>query len=439
LIRRGQDAALVRALGTLGLAANIVNITVGGGIFRLPASVASVLGASAPAAYVLCAVVMGLMVLCFAEAGSRVTLTGGVYAYTEVAFGPFVGFLAGVLLWAGMTAAIAAVASFFADALGALVPALGTPLARDLLLVVVLALLARLNAAGVRGANRFNVLMTVAKLAPLLLFIAVGATAMHASNLAWPSAPAPRNVARASAVLIFAFMGVESALVPSGEVRDPARTVPRAIFLATAAITVLYLAIQVVAQGILGASLAAQKTPLAQAAAAVAGGAGSNVILIGSIVSMFGYVSGMTLAVPRMLFAFARDGFLPAPLAAVHPRTRTPHVAIAVQTALVAALAVSGSFEKLAIIGDGSILLVYLACCAAVLALRRRDVRESAEPFRPPAGGAVPVLAMLAVLWLLTGLSAGEWRALVLVVLAAGVAYAVTRTSRRAAAVVRAT
>ncbi len=310
--RAHSDTALLRALGVWGLAANIVNVTVGGGIFRLPASAASVLGAAAPVSYLLCAAVMGLIVLCFAEAGSRVSLTGGLYAYVRVAFGPLAGFLVGVMLWVGTTAAMAAISSFFADALVALVPAIGAGAGgRTIAITAMLVLFAALNVAGVSGANRFNVVMTVAKLLPLLALVVVGVRAMQSANLTWTSSPKAGDLARTSAVLIFAFLGVESALVPSGEVRDPARTVPRAIFIAMAGITLLYLGIQIVAQGILGSALAGQKTPLAEAAAVAMGAPGRTLILAGSVISMFGYVSGMTLAVPRMLFAFGRDGFLP--------------------------------------------------------------------------------------------------------------------------------
>jgi basic amino acid/polyamine antiporter, APA family len=427
-----NDGSLVRAFGTWALAASIVNLTIGGGIFRLPASAAGALGSAAPVAYLVCAVAMGLIVLCFAEAGSRVSLTGGLYAYVEVAFGPLVGFLTGVMLWAGLTAATAAVASFFADALGVLIPSVASGVARNATLVAILGSLAALNFAGVRGASRFNAVMTVAKLLPLVALIAVGAAAIHRENLVWTTSPAPRDVARASAVLIFAFLGVESALVPSGEVKDPSRTVPRAIFIAMLGVTVLYLAVQVVAQGILGASLAGQKAPLAEAAAVVLGGPGRTLILVGSAISMFGHVSGMTLSVPRMLFAFGRDGFLPSQLARVHEQHRTPWVAILVQTAIVMGLAVSGSFEKLAIIANGSILLVYAACCTAVLELRRRGVRESGTPFRVPLAGAVPLLAIAAIVWLLKSLTGNEWKALLVVIVVAIVIYGASLPSRRA-------
>jgi len=221
--------------------------------------------------------------------------------------------------------------------------------------------------------------------------------------------------------------------VPSGEVKDPSRTIPRAIFTAMLAITVLYLAIQLVAQGILGASLATQKTPLAEAAAVAMGPAGRSLILIGSAISMFGYVSGMTLAVPRMLFAFGRDGFLPAQLAAVHPRFKTPYVAIAVQALIVIVLATSGSFERLAIIANGSILLVYAMCCVAVYELRRRGVQQAGAPFRVPLASVIPAMSLLIIAWLLTSLTLQEWEALLIVVALAVVVYFASLTSRRAA------
>jgi amino acid transporter len=431
--RRRSDDSLVRALGTWGLAAGIVNLTVGGGIFRLPASAAATLGSAAPIAYLVCAAAMGLIVLCFAEAGSRVSLTGGLYAYVEVAFGPLIGFLSGVMLWVGISFATAAVSSFFADALGALVPQLAAPSARTATLIIILTALAALNVAGVRGANRFNVAMTIAKLLPLGLLIVAGLASMKTSNLAWRTVPATGDIARASTVLIFAFLGIESALAPSGEVRDSARTVPRAIFIAMIVVTLLYLTIQVVVQGILGAALADQKTPLAEAAAVALGSAGRLIILIGSILSMFGYISGMTLAAPRMLYAFARDGFLPNPIASVHPRFRTPYMAIALQTALVTALALTGTFEKLAIIANGSVLLMYAACCVAVVELRRRKVQESGTPFRVPFAAAIPVLAVVIIIWLLTSLTPSEWKGLLAVIGGALVVYAASFPSRRAA------
>jgi amino acid transporter len=424
---RWADGSLVRTLGVWGLAASIVNVTIGGGIFRLPASVAGILGTAAPLAYLVCAVAMGLIVLCFAEAGSRVSLTGGLYAYIEIGLGPLVGFICGALLWAGMTFALAAVSSFLADALAALFPAIAS--ARRLVLAGILTALAILNIAGVRGASRFNSVMTVAKLLPLLIFVVVGLGSLRAENVEFHAAPA-NGVARASILLMFAFLGVESALVPSGEVVDPSRTVPRAIFLAMTGVSVIYILIQLVAEGVLGSALASQETPLAAAAQVAMGSAGRQMILVGSTISMFGYVSGMTLAVPRALYAFGRDGYLPRAVAAVHPRFRTPHIAIAIEMLVVIVLAVTGTFERLAIIANGSILLVYVAACVAVLELRRRNVRAGGTPFRLPAVAVVPLLAIGVIVWMLTSLDGREWAGMGILVVIAMIVFAVTRPSR---------
>lgn len=422
---------LVRALGVWGLAASIVNVTIGGGIFRLPSGVAQTLGTAAPVAYVVCALAMGLIVLCFAEAGSRVALTGGPYAYVEVAFGPFAGFAAGVLLWAVGTFALAAVSTVFADSVGALVPALKGGAARLAVLVGTFALLAGVNVRGVRQGTAVNAVATVAKLLPLLLLLAVGAFAAKGANLAWHGAPPAATVARSSILLIFAFAGIESALVPSGEVKEVARTIPRAIALAMVTVTLLYIGLHLVAQGVLGDRLAGSPTPLADAAAAVLGPWGRSLMLVGAVVSMFGYVSGMTLAVPRALFALGRDGFLPRQVAAVHPRFHTPWVAIAVQAVITCALAASGTFEKLAILANVSTLLVYAACCLAAWELRRRDVRAGGIPFRVPAAAVVPFVALAVIAWLLTSITLREWAVVGAVVAFAVVVYFATAGSRR--------
>lgn len=429
--QRTGDGALLRAIGGWALTAGIVNVTIGGGIFRLPAGAAAVLGSSAPIAYIVCAVAMGLIVLCFADAGSRVPLTGSVYAYVEVAFGPCAGFITGVMLWVGVTLAVAAVSAFMADSLGALLPVLAPPGRRALVLVLVLAALTVLNIRGVRQASRFNTVMTIAKLVPLGLLIVGGAFAVHAENLRWTRLPAPGDVARASTLLLFAFLGVETALVPGGEVRDPARTVPRAIFAAMAIVTTIYLSVHLVTQGILGAALSVQPTPLATAGGVAFGAWGRLLILVGSTISMFGYVSGMMLAVPRMLFAFARDGFLPARLATVHPHLRTPAWAIGVQSVIVITLALSGGFEKLAILANGSILPVYAACCVAAWELRRRGVQGAGPAFEIRGGAVVPWLALGVVLWLLFSLQRNEWLSLAVVAVGSALYYAMLSSRRR--------
>ena len=429
-----RDGQLVRAIGTWGLAASIVNVTVGGGIFRLPGSpdVSGRLGAAAPLAYLACALVMGLVVLCIAQAGSRISLTGGPYAYVEATFGRYVGFLVGVLLWVIGATAIPSVAGLFADAGASLVPAIGTLGGRALFIGVIFAAVAWINVRGVKQGTWLNVVLTVAKLVPLALLLAGGIAVADSANLRWERGmPAMSDLARASVILVFAYAGVESALVPSGEVRDSARTVPRAVFLAMGIVTLLYIGLQVAAQGVLGPALPGSATPLADAAGRVFGAWGVVLISSGFMISAFGYLSGMMLAVPRALFAFARDGILPRPLAAVHPRFHTPWVAIVAQSTLCWALAVLNSFETLAIIANVSAALVYIGCAAAAWKLSRGPTPLNADAFRIPGGALVPVLAIVALAFLLSAVTVREWSVLVIVVVVASVLYLVTTKKQR--------
>jgi amino acid transporter len=264
----------------------------------------------------------------------------------------------------------------------------------------------------------------------LLLLIAAGLFAVDRRNLVWTATPRASGVARASMFLLFAFAGIESALVPSGEVRNPARTVPRAIFVAMAAVTLIYLLIQVVAQGTLGSALLGTPTPLADAAGRVFGPWGVALLSAAVILSTLGYLSGMMLAIPRALYAFARDGFLPSRLGAVHPRFRTPHVAIGVQAAVVLVLALTSGFERLAVIANSATLLVYLACCVAAWELRRRDVRGAGAPFQVPGAAVVPVLACIVIAVLLSSVTLREWSVLVAVVALASAVFVATRGRR---------
>jgi len=388
------------------------------------------LGATAPIAYVLCAIAMGLIVSCLAEAGSRVSMTGGPYAYIEVAFGPLPGFLAGFLLWMLLTFAMAAVATVLVASLGALVPALASRGSSAAVLVAIYAVFATINILGVALGARVNSALTVAKILPLLLLIAGGIFAIDPDNLAITNLPDMPTLARSSILLIFAFAGIEAALVPGGEVKEPARTVPRAIFVAMAAITVLYASLQFVAQGVLGPALATSKAaPLAEAAGVALGGWARTLLLIGAVLSMLGHAGAMILVTPRTLFAFARDGFLPSALARLHPVHRSPVAAILLQCAIVLVLAITSTFERLAILANLSTLVLYGACCLATWRLRRRDVQAGGIPFRVPAPTLVIVLALVVIGWMLTSVTLAEWTAFAIGVGVAGGIFLLRRRS----------
>ena len=394
---KAKDALLSRELGVRQLAAVIFNYTVGSGIFVLPAVVAAQLGPSAIVAYLVCAFIMALSVICFAEAGSRVSASGGPYGYVETAFGPLAGFLTGVLNLLSAIAAAAAVASAFAASAAALIGT-SSPIVRVFIMAAVLIAAGVINVRSVGGGARLVEVAVAAKLVPLVLFVVVGAAFVRPEFLSWSSSPSLLTIMSTSGVLIFAFMGIEGALQPSGEVRDPSRTVPRAVFLAIAGVVVLYIAIQVVAQGLLGAELPSDRVaPLAQAAAMVVGPAGRTLMLVGATVSMFGFLCGTVLTGPRSLFAFAQAGLAPRALAAVHASRHTPHVAIVVYVAISFGLALSGSFESLLVLTNVSGLLVYIGVAVAAWELRRRDVRAHGAPFIAPGGAVIPVITCVII------------------------------------------
>jgi amino acid transporter len=422
-VTESPDRQLVRAIGTRELTASIINVTIASSIFVMPGTVAEGLGAAAPIAYLVCAALMALIALCFAAAGSRVSLTGGLYAYIEVAFGGFAGFTGGVLYWATACLSVASVATAFAGSVGVFWQSFSAGLPRALLLVALFSMLAVVNVRGIKPGIRLIEAITAAKLLPLLALIAIGVFSLNPEFLTAPL-PTISQVGQVSIVLLFAFVGVEVALTPSGEIRDSASTVPRAILSALSIATLMYLAIQTVAQGVLGPELPMFKeAPLAETAGRLLGNIGRLMLLAGGTISIFGYVAGDMLGTPRALLALARDGVLPRSLARVHPRYHTPAMAIVVYAVIVAALAISSTFERLVIMANVSALLLYLLCVAASYQLQRRDVRMAGAPFNLPGGPAIQLLAAAGIAWLLMQATGREWGVLALVLGAATVYY----------------
>jgi amino acid transporter len=374
-----RDAGLVRAVGPWGLAASIISTVVGAAIFTVPAALAASIGPYAPLAILVCAAAVGAVAICFAEGGSRIPSSGGAYGYIEAAFGPLTGYVAGTLLWFSDVLGCGGVAAALADVVAS---PLTAPLRAPVHLLVIVASIggiALVNVGGIARGVRLVNAATVLKLAPLAVFIVAGATAVHAGNFRAAALPSSAGLGRALILAIFAFMGMETALCASGEVARPARTIPRALTLAMVSVTLLYVGIQVVAQGILGATLASATVPLAAAMARVSP-ALRLLMLTGAAISMFGYLSSDLLASPRILFAFARDGLLPRPLGHVHARTHAPHVAILFYAAFAIVLALTGTFAELAVLSALATAPFYIAGCAAAWCLTRRHTALAGTP-----------------------------------------------------------
>jgi len=375
---------LVRAIGRWSLVALTVNCIIGSGIFGLPAVIAGQLGRWAPIGWIVAAAGVGAIMGCFAEVASRFSEAGGPYVYARAAFGSFVGIETGWLTWLTRLAASAASANLFVDSLGQFLPGVTRGAWRALALTAIVGVLLAINVRGVRSGARTSNVFTVAKLVPLLLLIASGAVFLLSRG--WhPAAAGPRpgETLDSFVLLMFAYGGFESAMIPLGEARDPQRDAPFALGAALACCALVFTSIQIVVMGAIPDPSATAR-PLAAAAQVTMGGAGAVLLTVGALFSTYGLLSANLLNVPRLTYALARQGDFPAFFAATHPRFRTPYISIAIFAALLWALSMAGGFRWNAVLSTVARLFTYAVVCAALPMLRR--TQPGRARFRLPGG-----------------------------------------------------
>jgi APA family basic amino acid/polyamine antiporter len=402
---------LVQGLGLFGLIAATFNCTVGGGIFRLPASVYQIAGQASPLVYLICFTVMLLVATVFIQVGRHIRSSGGPYAYVQPVLGPYAAYLCGVLLWALATFAMAAVAAAYAGFVTTFIPSLSSELGKAAILGTTFSLLIYFNLRGVKAGSAVSIVLSLFKILPLLALIVLGIPEFKTEALQLPENIEWESLSRAAIILVFAFTGVESALIPSGEIQNPEKNLPRAIYIAMGLVLFLYLGVQAVAQSTLGTQMGnainAQQSPLAAAAEVLIGPRGAVLLGIGAVLSTLGYLSAITLSLPRSLFSFAQDGFLPAKLAELDPVTHAPKNAIIAQVIVAFLLAASSLFEKLAVLSNVSALLMYSICAIAAIKVGRRWI---------------PILALLSMGALLLTVSLMEWFSVFgVIILASGI------------------
>ena len=411
------EPTLKREIGATALALNAINLTIGAGIFVLPAIVAENLGPASFIAYILCGILVILIMLCYAEVGSKVTTTGGSYAYVEKAFGPLAGFLINTLFWFGFSSlADAAVINAMTDMLAIWFPVFSITYIRIILFTLLFGLLALINVRGAKQGSQFAVAATILKLTPLILLVLIGLFSISPANLVVTTWPGIKSIGETSLVLVFAFMGIETALGVSGEIKDPKRSIPKGILMGVFGVLLMYLLIQFVAQGVLGNQLPGHKdAPLAALASRLIGPVGGTIILVTSVVSMFGMISGDILASPRLLFAASQDKLLPEFLGRVHPKFTTPYWSIIVYSLVGLIFASSGGFKQLAVLSSSSVLLIYLAVVLATIRLRfmKNSVDETGT-FKIPGGLIIPILAIATICWFLSHITMAEVKAFII-------------------------
>ena len=408
ILRMSQrDAGLLRTIGTRGLTANIINGVIGAGIFAVPGALAACIGPYAPLAFLVCGVAVGAVAICFAEGGSRMPTSGGPYGYVAAVFGPLAGYIAGTLLWVGNVLACGGVTAALADAAVSLLPPVFKAPAHAAVIVAVIGGIALVNMGGVARGARLVDWATVVKLIPLLLFLVVGMGAIHRANFVQTVAPTTHGLGRALILALFVLTGMEVSLSASGEVKQPARAIPRALAIAIVTVTVLYIAIQVTAQGILGASLSQSSVPLADAIAKISPGL-RVVMLAGAALSMLGWVTSDILGSPRILFAFGRDGLLPRALGRTHPRTHTPNIAILCYATVAIALALTGTFAELAVLATLASSTLYAAGCVAAWRLGRDGIAQAGSPLNFRWLGTAAVVGVASMLLMIALASRAE-------------------------------
>ena len=405
------EAALVRAVGGVSLAAAIINIIVGSGIFLLPALLFTRMGSSAPLAFLAGALAIVPIALCFAAIGSRAATTGGPYTYVAAAFGPFPGFVAGALMWICNAASSGAVASALFLQVARAWPQFDEPVARTAFMIVLYTVLIALNAFGVKlGARAITVLATL-KLTPLFVLASIGLFFVDWSQISWLAIPSWSTLGASMVLVMFAYSGMETALIPSGELRDASHSVPRATMAAILVVVLLYMGIQIVCQGILGPTLATSKVPLAESAEHL-WSPGLVVLLVTAGVSMGGFMMGNLLASSRLLYALGRGGYLPSAYGRVTAAYRVPLLAIVTHGVVGFSLAMLGNFEALALISGGANCLIYLGVSLATWFAQKRDLRAGGPPFVLPGGALIPAVSTLAMLAIIGTLSRAEWTAI---------------------------
>lgn len=396
----GPESHLKREIGRIGVATIAMNGVIGSGIFALPAVAIAQAGAFSPWLFLLCGILILTVALTLARNASFFESTGGPIVYTTVAFGRFVGFQTGLLIYVSRVAAIAASANLLVSYAVPLWSPLASGTPRTIAVVSYIGLATVLNAVGVRAGMAVLYLISILKLLPLLLLILVGVPEIEWTTIAGAKIASSEAVGSTMLVLMYAFIGFEFSLINAGETRDARSAIPRTLVKTVLAVAIAYALIQLIAVSI-GPDLGNSETPLVELAQRLMGPAGALLLSVGVVFSIGGGSLTSLLTAPRLTYALSRDGTLPGWFGAVNERTHVPVNSILFCGALSIALAVSQQFLWLATLSTIIRLLTYALCIAALPVIERKLPTESGQ-FRIPGGLAIPGIALVLTIWLLT-------------------------------------
>lgn len=398
-----MDKKQVKPMGFWSMLLFGITGIIGSGIFLLPSSGVQLIGVASIFVLLFDALLVISIALCFAKAATYFDRDGGPYLYAKEAFGNFVGFEVGFVTWAIRLIAQATMAVAFTTALGSIFPYFATQTGKMLVASILIIGLSATNIAGVNLSKILINTVTVAKLLPLILFVAVGIFFIKGNNFN-PMFPGGEYVSgsfgQAAVTLFYAFTGFEGIVVAAGDMENPKKNLPKVIFLSILVVSLFYVFIQVVSIGILGPeAAAASSVPIQDAFERVAGGFGKALIFAGTLLSTGGLLISSVYLTPRSGSALAENGMLPA-VVAKRNRFNAPYVAIIISAIIVLAIAWSGTFSSLAMISAISRFAQYIPTCLAVLVFAKTK-KEVTSSFTLPFGWFIPVLALFVSAWLL--------------------------------------
>ena len=383
-----------------------LNCIIGSGIFIFPGTLAALAGPASILAFAVCAALLALVALCYAELGGMFPGNGGSALYAREAFGLEAGFGVGFMAWAAAVLSWAAVAAAVPAQLAYFLPIFRLPLPTKLAAAACLGFFGLLNARGARpGARTVNAL-TVAKIVPLALFVLGGLSAVRASEF-HPMYSGEHRFGYAIFLALWTLTGFEVAPVPAAESENPQRDVPRAVLYSLGSAAVFYMMIQAVAVGAYPQLARSGERPLAEAAGYAFGPWGARLLAAGGLLSMIGFVAGAALGEPRYLSAMGEHSFRRLRLDEIHPVWRTPARSIAATSAAATMLVLAFDMTRLIDLSNLAIVSQYVSTCVALAVLRVRRP-AAARPFRVPAGPAVAAAGVAVSLWLATQVSAQE-------------------------------
>ena len=391
---------LNRSISKWAMVLLVINGVIGSGIFGLPSTAFKQIGVYSIGGFLVCAVAVFIIILCFAEVSSRFDKTGGPYLYALSSFGPLPAFLTGWLLLLTRFITYAALINLLVTYLSVFSGWFELQSSRVITIILLTLFLAYVNHIGVKNSTRVNNFLTFGKLLPLLLFIIVGFFFIEPGNYEVKKVPDFTTFSSTVLLLVFAFGGFESVLVNSGEVKDPEKNLPFALLLAALIIAGIYMLVQIVSIGTLP-TLASTDKPLAEAAGLFMGKTGAMIIAIGALFSVSGTLNAIMLVGSRLPFAFSEENQFPKVFSFIHPKYKTPTWSLLLFMTVTIIISLNYSFLKAASISAITRVMIYGIVCITLIVLRKKKPEQEGF-FKIKYGNMVAIFGLLLTFWLLS-------------------------------------